>query len=40
MTQYIDKDAVVAEVDLEKEIEQYISDKGLKDYRFLIPSIA
>lgn len=27
-------------VDLEKEIEEYVSDKGLKDYGFLIPSIA
>ena len=27
-------------VDLEKEIEQYVSDKGLRDYGFLIPSIA
>lgn len=30
----------VKEVDLEKEIEQYISSKGLRDYGFLIPSIA
>ena len=28
------------EVDLEKEIEMYISSKGLLDYAFLIPSIA
>lgn len=30
----------VKEVDLEKEIEQYVSDKRLRDYGFLIPSIA
>lgn len=30
----------VKEVDLEKEIEQYVSNKGLRDYGFLIPSIA
>lgn len=28
------------EVDLDKEIEMYISSKGLRDYAFLVPSIA
>ena len=28
------------EVDLEKEIEMYVSEKGLRDYAFLVPSIA
>ena len=28
------------EVDLDKEIEMYISSKGVRDYAFLVPSIA
>lgn len=38
--EYIRNDFVEPEVDLNKEIEMYISSSGLADYAFLVPSIA
>ncbi len=38
--EYIRNDFVEPEVDLDKEIEMYISSSGLADYAFLVPSIA